>query len=427
MRIMAKGKSKVKTAAKGAAKKREKVVLAYSGGVDTSVAIRWLQDEMNLDVIAACIDVGQGKELGPIKAKALKIGAIKSIVVDAKDRFCEDYLTPAIRANAKYEGKYVLSTALNRPLIGEILVDVARAENAQYIAHGATAKGNDQVRIEVSIAALDPKLKIIPVARRWGMTRDQEFEYAKKHGIQLPVKKDSPYSIDLAVWGKSTECGVLEDPWCEPPKDAHGWLMHVEDAPNKPLYVEIGFEKGAPVSLDGKSMKMFALIEKLNAMAARHGVGFMDMMECRLVGIKSRETYEAPAATVILRAHQELESLVLNRDALHYKTLVEQRYSELIYDGLWFSELREHLDVYFRATQEHVTGVVRMKLLKGNAIPVGRKSSHSLYRWNLATYDTGDTYDHSAADGFIALWSLPEKVEALCGRKKGRAAKKLKK
>lgn len=422
---MAKTKRTLKS--KTTTPKRERVVLAYSGGVDTSVAIRWLQDEMSLDVIAVCIDVGQGKELGPIKAKALKIGAIESLVIDARERFCEDYLVPAIRANAKYEGKYVLSTSLNRPLIAEILVDVAHKKNARYVSHGATAKGNDQVRFEVSISALDPTLKVIPVARRWGMTRDQEFDYAKKHNIPLPVTKDSPYSIDLAVWGKSTECGALEDPWREPPKDAHVWVTHIEDTPDKPAYVEIGFEKGVPVTLDGKRMKIFPLIEKLNGLAAKHGVGMMDMMECRLVGIKSRETYEAPAATVILRAHHELETLVLNRDALHYKTLIEQRYSELIYDGLWFSELREQLDAYFVATQKHVTGVVRMKLFKGNAIPVGRKSPRSLYRWNLATYDTGDTFDHSAADGFIAIWGLPEKVEALCGRKKGRAAKKGKK
>ncbi|HOO57427.1 MAG TPA: argininosuccinate synthase [bacterium] len=402
---------------------REKVVLAYSGGVDTSIAIKWLQDERNLDVIAACIDVGQGKELGPIKKKAEKLGAIKSIVVDAKDRFCKDYLVPAIAANAKYEDKYVHSTSLNRPLIAEILVEIARKENAAFIAHGATAKGNDQVRIEVSCRALKPDTKIIAVAREWGMTRDEEFDYAKKYKIPLPVTKESPYSIDLAVWGKSTECGVLEDPWVEPPKDAHEWVTHIEDTPDKPEYVEIGFQKGVPVSLDGKRMKMFDLIDKLNGIAAKHGVGLTDMMECRLVGIKSRETYEAPAATVILKAHQDLESLVLNRDTLHYKVLVEQRYSELIYDGLWFSELREHLDAFFASTQQNVTGTVRVKLFRGNSVVVGRKSPNSLYRWELATYDTGDQFNHADSEGFISIWGLPERVESLSGRKKGRQAK----
>ncbi|HOY63818.1 MAG: Argininosuccinate synthase [bacterium ADurb.Bin236] len=414
--------SKKQTAAKkdGApAPKREKVVLAYSGGVDTSVAIRWLIDEKNLDVIAVCIDVGQGKELGPIRKKAEKIGAIKSVVVDAKDMFCDDYLVPAIRANAKYEGKYVHSTSLNRYLISDILVDVARKENAKWIAHGATAKGNDQVRFEVSIGALDPSLKIIGVAREWGMTRDEEFDYAKKHDIPLPVTKDSPYSLDLSIWGKSTECGVLEDPWVEPPKDAHIWVKHIEDTPDKPTYVELEFVKGVPVALNGKSMKLFDLISKLNDVAAKNGVGLTDMVESRLVGIKSRETYEAPAATVILKAHQDLETLVMNRDTLHYKVLVEKRYSELIYDGLWFSDLREHLDAFFESTQKHVSGTVRVKLFKGNCVVVGRKSPHSLYQKNLATYDTGDTFDHSVATGFMACWGLPAKVEALCGRNKG--------
>jgi argininosuccinate synthase len=410
-------KPKKKTAAAKAGG-RERVVLAYSGGVDTSVAIKWMSDEMNLDVIAVCIDIGQGKELDRIQKKALRIGAIKSLVVDAKDKFCDEYLTPAIRANALYERRYVLSTSLNRPLISEILVGVAKKEKASYVSHGATAKGNDQVRFEVSFGALDPSLKIIPVARRWGMTRDQEFEYAKKHGIPLPVTKKNPYSIDLCLWGKSTECGALEDPWREPPKDAHNWVRHIEDTPDKPSYVEIGFEKGAPVSLNGRTMKILSLIGKLNGLGAKHGVGLTDMMECRLVGIKSRETYEAPAAEIIIKSHIDLESLVMNRDTLHYKMLLEQRYAELIYDGKWFTELREHLDAFFISTQRRVTGTVRVRLFKGSAVVVGRKSEESLYRWDLATYDSGDQFDHTIADGFLAVWGLPEKVEALCGRKK---------
>ena len=393
--------------------KREKVVLAYSGGVDTSVGIKWLQDVKGLDVIALCVDIGQGVELKEIQKKALKIGAAKSVVVDARDKFCNEYIARAIKANAMYEGQYVHSTSLNRPCIVEIMVQVARKENAKYVSHGSTGKGNDQVRFEGSAMALAPDLKTIAFAREWGMTRDEEIDYAAKYGIPLPVTKKSPYSIDLSVWGKSTECGVLEDPWQEPPADSQSWAKRIEETPDKPENVEIGFEKGLPVLLNGKRMKLFTLIEAMNAMAARHGIGHVDMVENRLVGIKSRETYEAPAATVIIKAHKDLESMVLTRGTMHFKVLLEERYSELIYDGLWFSELRTYLDAFFDKVQEKVNGTVRVKLFKGTAKVVGRKSPNSLYLRDFATYDKGDQFDHTAAEGFIKIWSLPMKVDAI--------------
>ena len=399
---------------------KDKVVLAYSGGLDTSVAVKWLQEEHGLDVIACCVDVGQGEDLEAARKKALKIGALDAVVVDARDRFCRDYLTPAIMANSVYEGRYVHSTSLNRPMISEVLVEVARKYDAKYISHGATAKGNDQVRFEVSVRALAPDLKIVAVARDWGiagMTRDMEIDYAKKYGIPVAATKKSPYSIDLSVWGKSTECGILEDPWAEPPDDAYTWVKRIEKAPAKPAYVQVGFSEGAPVSLDGKRMKLLTLIQKLNDLGASHGVGFSDMVENRLVGIKSRETYEAPAAAIIISAHKELESLVLTRDALHFKFLVEQRFSDLIYDGLWFSELRRYLQAFIEATQQKVTGTVRLKLYKGNCVPVGRKSPYSQYSQKMSTYDTGDVFDHTAAEGFIKLWGLPHQVDASVSKK----------
>lgn len=395
--------------------KREKVVLAYSGGLDTSVAVKWLQVEHGLDVIACCVDVGQNDNLETARKKALQIGAVKAVVVDARERFCRDYLTPAIMANAVYEGRYVHSTSLNRPMISEVLVEVARREGATYFSHGATAKGNDQVRFEVSVRALAPHMKVVAVAREWGIkgiTRDMEIDYAKKHGIPVDATKKSPYSVDISFWGKSTECGVLEDPWNEPPDDAYNWITRIEKAPAKPEYVVVGFEKGVPVSVDGSRMKLMNLIGKLNDLGAKHGVGYTDMVENRLVGIKSRETYEAPGAAIILCAHRELESLVLTRDALHFKSGVEQRFSELIYDGLWFSELRRYLQAFIEATQEKVTGKVRIKLYKGNCVAVGRQSPFSQYSRDMSTYDTGDVFDHTAAEGFIKLWGLPHQVDA---------------
>jgi len=407
--------------------KKDKVVLAYSGGVDTSVGIKWLQEEKGLDVIALCVDIGQGAELEQIKNKALKIGAVKSVVVDARDKFCNEFLAPAIRANTLYEGQYVHSTSLNRPCIVEVMIDVARKEGAKYISHGATGKGNDQVRFEVSVMALAPELEVIAFAREWGMTRDEEIEYAKKHRIPVPVTKKSPYSIDLSIWGKSTECGILEDPWAEPPDDSISWVRKIEKTPQKPEYVEIKFDRGIPVALDGRRMKLFTLIDRLNGIAARHGIGHVDMVENRLVGIKSRETYEAPAATVILRAHRDLESLILTRDTMHFKGYLEDRYSDLVYDGLWHSELKRHLDAFFESVQEKVSGTVRLKLFKGNAKVVGRKSPNSLYSRDYATYDRGDKFDHAAGKGFITIWGLPVKVDAIVQEKNEKKSPKKKK
>ncbi|MEW6201123.1 MAG: argininosuccinate synthase, partial [bacterium] len=356
--------------------------------------------------------------LGVVERKAWKLGCVDVIVVDARESFCKEYLTPAIRANAVYEGKYPLSTALARPLIAQRVVEAARRHKAKFVAHGATGKGNDQVRFDVSFAALAPELKIIAPVREWSMTREQEIEYAKKNNIPVPVDVHNPYSIDANLWGKSTECGVLEDPWVEPPADAHNWVSPIEKTPDKPAYCTIDFKTGVPCGLNGKEMKLIDIISRLNQLGAQHGVGLIDMVENRLVGIKSRETYEAPAASVILAAHRDLESLTLTRDLLHFKRIAEERYAELVYDGLWFTQLREALDVFFAHTQHRVDGTVRIKLLKGNCRVVGRKSPFSLYDESLATYDEGDRFDHTAAVGFIKLWGLPHKVAAATEKKK---------
>jgi len=389
----------------------EKLVLAYSGGLDTSVAIRWLHEKYGYDVIAVTIDVGNEKDFTFIKDKAVKVGAIKSMVVDAREEFVNDYIFPALKANAIYEEHYPLATALARPLIVKILVDVARSEGAKAIAHGCTGKGNDQVRFDVGINSLAPDLKIVAPAREWGMSREQLIQYAAKYGIPLPITSKSPYSIDENLWGKSTECGILEDPWNEPPEDAYSWTKSVKDAPDEPEYIEIGFEKGIPVSLNGKKLDGICIIRKLNAIAGNHGIGRIDMVENRLVGIKSRETYEAPAATVLLAAHKALETLTLSRMQYRFKQKVSAEYSNLVYEGLWFTAHREDLTAYINSTQRFVTGDVRIKLYKGNCTVVGRKSPYSLYSYGLATYAEGDQFDQSAAVGFIKLWGLPAKIQ----------------
>jgi argininosuccinate synthase len=389
----------------------EKLVLAYSGGLDTSVAIRWLHEKYGYDVIAVTIDVGNEKDFTFIKDKAVKVGAIKSMVVDAREEFVNDYIFPALKANAIYEEHYPLATALARPLIVKILVDVARSEGAKAIAHGCTGKGNDQVRFDVGINSLAPDLKIVAPAREWGMSREQLIQYAAKYGIPLPITSKSPYSIDENLWGKSTECGILEDPWNEPPEDAFSWTKSVKDAPDEPEYIEIGFEKGIPVSLNGKKLDGICIIRKLNAIAGNHGIGRIDMVENRLVGIKSRETYEAPAATVLLAAHKALETLTLSRMQYRFKQKVSAEYSNLVYEGLWFTAHREDLTAYINSTQRFVTGDVRIKLYKGNCTVVGRKSPYSLYSYGLATYAEGDQFDQSAAVGFIKLWGLPAKIQ----------------
>jgi argininosuccinate synthase len=391
---------------------KDKVVLAYSGGLDTSVAIKWIADKYDMDVIALSIDLGMERDYESIRQKALKVGAIKAEVIDAKDVFINEYVFPALQADAIYEGQYTLATALARPLIAKLLVETALQEGATAIAHGCTGKGNDQVRFDVSTAALAPQLKVIGPAREWGMTREETIEYAKRHGIPVPVTVASPYSIDENLWGKSIECGVLEDPWVEPPEEVFTWTKSPADAPDEPRYVEIGFERGIPTGLDGQALSGVALVEKLNSIAGEHGVGRVDHLENRLVGIKSREIYEAPAAMVLLSAHLALEQMTLSRDQLRFKQKVAQEYADLIYNGLWFSALRRDLVAYVQSTQRHVSGTVRVKMLKGKSTVVGRKSPKSLYSYSLATYDEEDQFDQSAAEGFIQIYGLPVKTQA---------------
>jgi argininosuccinate synthase len=387
-----------------------KVVLAYSGGLDTSVAIRWMKDSYRMEVHAVAIDLGEERDYEGIREKALRIGAVGAEVIDAKEEFARDFVFPALKANAVYEDKYPLSTALGRPLIAKLVGEAAVREGAEAVAHGATGKGNDQVRFEVTWACLFPKLKRLAPIREWGMSRDQEIDYAKEHGIPIPVEKKSPYSYDTNLWGKSAEAGPLEDPWVEPPADVHQWTQDPEAAPDQPAYVEVGFERGVPTSLDGQGLSPAALIARLNALAGEHGVGRIDMMENRLVGIKSRETYECPAAVALLIAHRDLESLCLERELSHLKRMLELKYAEVVYYGLWYSPIRRALDAFMEFTQETVTGTVRLKLHKGNCIAVGRKSPHSLYRFDLATYDQGDRFDQRASQGFIDLWGLSSQI-----------------
>ena len=392
--------------------KRDRVVLAYSGGLDTSVAIPWLKEKYNVDVVALTIDVGNEKDFTAVKEKALKVGAIKAIVADAKDAFVKYFVFPAVQANALYEGVYPLATALSRPLMAKLLVDTALEEGATSVAHGCTGKGNDQVRFDVGVHALAPQLKVIAPAREWKMTREQTMEYAKKHNVPVPVTVKSPYSIDENLWGKSIECGVLEDPWAEPPEDVWVWTKSPDKAPNKPTYVEIGFEQGVPVNLDGEKMDGVAMIRRINEVAGENGIGRVDHIENRLVGIKSRELYEAPAAYVVITAHQALEAMTLSKDQLRFKQKASIEIADIIYNGLWFSALNRDLSAYIQSSQRYVTGVVRLKLFKGHIQVVGRKSPKSLYNLSLATYDKGDTFDQSAAVGFIHLWGLPVATQA---------------
>jgi argininosuccinate synthase len=390
----------------------DKVILGYSGGLDTSVAIKWLQEKYNLDVIAVTIDVGNEKDFTAVKQKALKVGAIKAIVLDGQELLTKYFIFPALQANALYEGQYPLATALTRPLMAKLLVDTAREEGANIIAHGCTGKGNDQVRFEVGINSLAPEMKILAPAREWGMNREETMKYAQKHDIPIPVTKKSPYSIDESLWGKAIECGVLEDPWAEPPADVYTWTKSPAEAPDKPQYVEIGFEKGIPVTLDGKEVGGVALIIKMNEIAGKHGVGRIDHIENRVVGIKSREIYEAPAAVVLIQAHQALEAMTMSKDQLRFKQKVSVECADLIYNGLWFSQLNRDLSAYILSSQRYVTGTIRLKLFKGTSTVVGRKSPYSLYNLSLATYDKGDKFNQKAAEGFIHLWGLPVKTQA---------------
>lgn len=395
----------------------QKVVLAYSGGLDTSVAIKWLQ-EQGYDVVACCLDVGEGKDLEFIKEKALKVGAVKSYVIDAKEEFATEFALAALQAHALYEGKYPLVSALSRPLIAKKLVEVAELENAVAVAHGCTGKGNDQVRFEVSIQALNPNLKVLAPVREWSWSREDEIQYAMDNGIPIPINLDSPYSIDQNLWGRSNECGILEDPWAAPPEEAYELTASLEKTPDTPDIIEIGFENGVPVTLNDTSYTLSNLILELNLLAGKHGVGRIDHVENRLVGIKSREVYECPGAITLIKAHKELEDITLVKEVAHFKPVIEKKLTELIYEGLWFSPLKGALMAFLKQTQQTVTGTVRVKLFKGHAIVEGRKSDYSLYDEKLATYTASDEFDHSAAVGFISLWGLPTKVSSIVNQKK---------
>jgi argininosuccinate synthase len=389
----------------------KKVVLAYSGGVDTSVCIPYLKQEWGVEeVITLAADLGQGDELEPIRKKALASGASVSLVVDGREEFVRDYAFPALMANALYENRYPLSTSLARPLIAKMLVEAAAEYGADAVAHGCTGKGNDQVRFDVSIAALNPQLKVLAPAREWGMSREETIAYGEKVGIPSPVKKSSPYSVDLNLLGRSVEAGNLEDPWHEPLEEVYALTAAIENTPDTPEYIEIEFAKGIPVAINNVHLSPVDLIVQLNQTVGRHGIGRIDMVENRLVGIKSREIYEVPALSVLIQAHRDLESLTLTGDVSQYKRNIEETYSKMVYNGLWYSPLKAALDAFVLQTQERVSGTVRIKLFKGNAIMVGRKSPYSLYSMDLATYGAEDQFDHKAAEGFIYVWGLPTRV-----------------
>ncbi|UCD55887.1 MAG: argininosuccinate synthase [Candidatus Omnitrophota bacterium] len=387
----------------------KKVILAYSGGLDTSVAVKWLK-EKGFDVICYLADVGQGQNFQVAKKRAKAAGASKMIIGNLKKEFVEEFIWPSLKANAAYESKYFLATAISRPLIAKKLVEVAHKEGAKFVAHGCTGKGNDQVRFEVSVGALDSELEVIAPVREWNLpTREAEMRYAKLHKIPVDVTKKKPYSIDKNLWGVSIESGELEDPWLEPKESAYQMTKPVGKSPNKPCYLRICFQKGIPKKINGKSLDGIKLINKLNEIGGKYSVGRSDLIEDRLVGIKSRELYEAPAANILLEAHKALEGLVLDRETLYFKEIVALRYSRLIYDGLWYTPLKEAIDRFVDYTQGFVEGAVNVKLLKGNISVVGRKSPNSLYKKELATYGKGDKFDQSLAKGFIELWGLPYK------------------
>ena len=397
----------------------KKVVLAYSGGVDTSVCIPYLKQEWGVEeVITFAADLGQGDELEPIRLKALEAGASQSMVGDLIQPFIEEFAFPAIRANALYEGRYPLSTALARPLIARRLVEVAREVGADAVAHGCTGKGNDQVRSDVAIAALAPDLKVLTPAREWGMSREETIAYGERCGIPAPVSKKSPYSIDLNLLGRSVEAGPLEDPMVAPPEEVFAMSVSVDAAPSQAQEIEIGFEGGNPVSIDGVRLAPVELIREANRLAGMHGIGRLDMIENRVVGIKSREIYETPGLLMLIQAHQELESLTLAADVLRTKRQLEMQWADLVYQGLWFGPLKEALDGFMDRTQAHVNGVVRLRLHKGNAIVTGRASTDSsLYVPEMASYGSEDQFDHRAAEGFIYVWGLPIRLWSAARRR----------
>ncbi|HEX4743333.1 MAG TPA: argininosuccinate synthase [Candidatus Limnocylindria bacterium] len=388
-------------------------MLAYSGGLDTSVAVAWLRETMGLQVVTVTGDLGSVKDLDEVKAKALKSGAKKAIVQDVRETFVRYFVFPALQAGALYEGRYPLATALGRPLLAKLLVDAAREEGAQYVAHGCTGKGNDQVRFDLAVGALAPDLKVIaPMRAGMNMTRDEEIEYARERGIPVPVTKKSPYSVDENLWGRSIEAGVLEDPWGAPPRDVYQWTVDPDEAPSKAREIVITFKEGVPTAIDDEACDGVTLIDKLNAIAGKHGVGRIDQIENRLVGIKSREIYEAPAAVVLHLAHRALEDMVLSKESLRFKERVGAEYADLVYNGLWFTSHHQDLAEYVRSTQRFVSGDIRVRLHRGTATVVGRRSQHSLYSMALATYGKGDAFDHKAAEGFINVFGLPLRNQA---------------
>ena len=398
----------------------ETCVLAYSGGLDTSVAVAWLRETHGFEVVTCTGDLGTVKDLAAVQRKAIASGARKAIVQDAREPFVHYFVWPALQAGALYEGRYPLATALGRPLLAKLLVDAARGEGARVVAHGCTGKGNDQVRFDLAVGALAPEMTVVaPMRGGMNMTRDEEIDYAKARGIPVPVTKKSPYSVDENLWGRSIEAGILEDPWGAPPRDVFQWTVDPDEAPDRPKEIVIAFREGVPVSLDGHALDGVTLIEKLNALAGKHGVGRIDQIENRLVGIKSREIYEAPAAVVLHLAHRALEDMVLAKESLRSKARVADEYADLVYNGLWFSAHHQDLAAYVRSTQRFVTGEIRVKLHKGTATVVGRRSDHSLYSISLATYGKGDLFDHKAAEGFIGVFGLPlrnqSRIQALWG------------
>jgi len=396
---------------------KKKIVLAYSGGLDTSVSIKWIQQKYDADVVTMTIDVGQGKELKTIEKRAIAIGALKHYSIDAKEEFVTNYVFRAIKANALYESKYPVSSALSRPLIASKLVDVANKEEAIGVAHGCTGKGNDQVRFDVTIKSLNPDLKIIAPVREWKLSRDEEIKYAEENKIPIDYTSKNIYSIDQNLWGRSIECGVLEQPDHEPPEDAYEWTTDPVNAPDKPEYLSIGFKNGVPQTINGKKLNPIDLISNINKIAGQHGIGRIDHMENRLVGIKSREIYECPAATVILEAHKDLEKAILTRHEWSFKQQIDNRWTLLVYTGLWMDPLRHALEAFINKTQENVTGEVKVKLYKGSVQVVGRSSPYSLYDLNLATYESSSTFDQTWSIGFIELWGMPTKAANIVMKK----------
>lgn len=394
----------------------DKIVLAYSGGLDTSVAIRWIKEKYGFDVVTLTVDVGQADDLVEVEKKSTLVGAIKHYTLDAKREFVEDYVFPAIKSNALYESKYPVSTALARPLIARKLVEIAQKENATAVAHGCTGKGNDQVRFEIGIKAYEPSLKIVAPAREWKLSREEEIHYAEKYGIPIPNDLENPYSVDQNLWGRSIECGILENPSTEPPAAVYEWTNAPEQAPDEPEYVTIEFEEGVPIKINHERLSPVEIVKKLNYIGGKHGVGRIDHIEDRLVGIKSREVYECPAAALLIEAHKELEKLVLTRHEVWFKQHIDAEWSNLVYAGLWNDPLKEDLDKFIDKTQERVSGEVRLKVYKGSVQVVGRSSPMSLYDTALVTYSGASTFDQSWSNGFIEIWGMPTVVANIRSR-----------